>query len=93
MTHQFTFTLDDDQLKIWERYAELKECTLEHLVKVLVPQSLTDCFLTCIANPELADRVENEVLALLPVDMQEIVLRQRDRLNKKLSEPLDSSDQ
>jgi hypothetical protein len=88
MGHEFTFTLTDDQLKVWQKFAELKGCTFEHLVKVMIP-SLTEEFLLHIANPKIADMIEEEILTHLPVDMQEVLLRQRDRLNKKLSEPLD----
>jgi hypothetical protein len=75
----FTFSLDDDQIRIWERFAELRGCSFEHLVRVMVP-SITDQFLVHLVNPEIADRIEEEGLAVLPEEMQEILLWQRRRL-------------
>jgi thiaminase len=65
----FTFSLDEDQVRVWERFAELKGCSLEDLVRVMVP-GMTDHFILHLANPAMADQVEEAVLAVLPEETQ-----------------------
>jgi hypothetical protein len=66
---EFTFSLDGGQVRVWERYAELKGCSFEHLVRVMISM-LTDQFLLQLANPAMADQVEEAVLAVLPEETQ-----------------------
>ena len=83
----YSFFLDDDQTLIWERYAQLKGCSLEHLIQVMIPD-MTGHFLIQLANPEIGDEIEEAVLRVLPKETQEILLRRRHRLNEKLREGL-----
>ena len=82
---EFTFSLTEGQVQVWKRYAALKGCSLGHLVKVMVP-AITDELLFCLVHPEICERIEEGVLATLPLEMQETVLGQRERLNLKLRE-------
>jgi hypothetical protein len=82
---EFTFSLTEGQVQIWERFAGLKGCGLEHLVKVIVP-SMTNEFLFCMVHPEASERIEEEVLTTLPSELGEMLLRQRRELNLRLRE-------
>ena len=82
---KFTFELTEDQIKVWQRYAQVKGCTLEHLIQVLIPHMTGELLFTMV-NPEACDRLDEVVLAELPTEMQEILVRQWMELNQKLRE-------
>ena len=67
------------------RFAQIKGCSLDHLVKVMVPD-MTNELLFCMLNPEVCERIEESVVAGLPAELRETVLRQRAELNLKLRE-------
>ena len=62
----FTFSIDDDELKVWQAFARLRGWSLKYLTETFVPKQMTHHMLFVLANPEetaLAREAMNSVLS------------------------------
>ena len=63
---EFTFSIDDDELRVWEAFARQRGWPLKYLVETVVPKQITHHMLFTLANPEeagLAMEAMNNVLS------------------------------
>ena len=80
---EFTFSLDEDELKIWRAYAERFNYSFDHLIQVVVPKTLTAYYLYLIANPEVADDVIEAVINVLPEEATENFMLFFDKMRER----------
>ena len=52
MAHKFSFSLNDEELKIWTAFAEYRGLSLDYLVETVVPKLYTRFMLLIMTNPD-----------------------------------------
>ena len=55
MAQKFSFSLNDEELKIWTAFAEYRGLSLDYLVETVVPKLYTRFMLLIMTNPDEVD--------------------------------------
>jgi len=62
----FTFSLNEDQLRIWQAYADKFDYTFDYLVETVIPKTLTQYLLLNVVGPDWVDDLTEATLDAMP---------------------------
>ncbi len=70
----FTISLDEEELQVWQKSADQTGCSLDHFISSVIPKMITRMLTLALVNPDTILQMEQAVLESLPEGVREGLL-------------------